>query len=230
MLTVLVVGLLLVLVMFAARTGPQRILHGTLVDPHFTQVAPPSNTPPPVSSFHLHDRQGAPHAPALVVGIGWLVTIAILVLLAWLAYRGLRLLVAAVRDRDRPEPRPAEVDFDALDDPGPLVDEMRADAGRQSALLLGGTARNGIVACWDRFEEQAARVGLARRPWETSSEFVLRLLDFVSADGGAVARLERLYREARFSEHVIGEDRRAAAAEALDSIHASLPIHPRIGL
>jgi hypothetical protein len=106
---------------------------------------------------------------------------------------------------------------------------MRGDAPSQVALLLGGSARNAIVACWDRFEEQAARVGLARRPWETSSEFTLRMLDFVGADGGAVARLERLYHEARFSEHVIDEDRRMAAVEAMESVHASLPTRIRAG-
>jgi hypothetical protein len=131
-------------------------------------------------------------------------------------------LRAVVRDRRRPEPRPAEVPFDVLDDPGGLIEEMRDDAPAQRALLEGGSARNAIVACWDRFEEQAGRVGLARRPWETSSEFTLRLLDVVEADGGAVARLERLYHEARFSQHVIDEDGRAAAVEALETIHASL--------
>jgi Domain of unknown function (DUF4129) len=92
---------------------------------------------------------------------------------------------------------------------------------------MGGTPRNAIVACWDRFEEQAERAGLARRPWETSSEFTIRLLDLVSADGGSVARLERLYHEARFSEHPIGEEQRAEAVEALEAVHRSLPV--RVG-
>jgi hypothetical protein len=169
------------------------------------------------------------HRPAVLIWVGRIIRIGILVLLGWLAYRGLRLLREVVQNRDRPEPRPTEVHFDVLDDPGELIDEMRGDAPSQVALLLGGSARNAIVACWDRFEEQAARVGLARRPWETSSEFTLRMLDFVGADGGAVARLERLYHEARFSEHVIDEDRRMAAVEAMESVHASLPTRIRAG-
>jgi hypothetical protein len=83
------------------------------------------------------------------------------------------------------------------------------------------------VACWDRFEEHAERAHVARRPWETSSEFTLRLLDRVSADPVAVARLEGLYREARFSGHEIDEPRRQAAVEALDAIHASLGVGAR---
>ena len=62
------------------------------------------------------------------------------------------------------------------------------------------------------------------RTWETSSEFTLRLLDRVSADPGAVARLEALYHEARFSTHEIDESRREAAVEALQAIHLSLGV------
>ncbi|MDX6325804.1 MAG: hypothetical protein QOK15_2158 [Nocardioidaceae bacterium] len=222
-LTVLVVGLMLVLMMFAARTGPQRIVDGTLVDPHFGRVALQPIKPPAFESLRRHGQQGMFHQPAVLSWVGQIVRAGIFLLLGWLAYRGLRRLREVVRDRERPEPRPAEVQFDVLEDPGALIDEMQGDAAAQEALLSGGSARNAIVACWDRFEEQAARVGLARRPWETSSEFTLRLLDFVAADGGAVARLERLYHEARFSQHVIGEDRRTAAIEALESVHASLP-------
>ena len=111
-----------------------------------------------------------------------------------------------------------------LDDPEPLVEEIRRDADEQFELLLDGHPRNAIVACWDRFEEQAERVHASRKPWETSSEFTLRLLEAVSADDAAVSRLESLYREARFSEHDIDESRRQAAVEALRAIHASLGI------
>jgi hypothetical protein len=127
--------------------------------------------------------------------------------------------------RDRPRRvGPADVDFDVLDDPDPLVEEIRKDADEQFELLFGGQPRNAIVACWDRFEEQAERVNASRKPWETSSEFTLRLLDDVAADAGAVARLEALYREARFSDHEIDEPRREAAVAALRAIHASLGI------
>ena len=78
------------------------------------------------------------------------------------------------------------------------------------------------MACWERFEEQAERVGLARKPWETSSEFTLRLLDVVSADASAVSRLATLYREARFSEHEITEADRQQAVEALTQIRDTI--------
>jgi hypothetical protein len=87
---------------------------------------------------------------------------------------------------------------------------------------LGGEPRNAIVACWERFEEQAERVGLARKPWETSSEFTMRLLDVVSADPPAVSQLAVLYREARFSQHEITEANRQEALAALGLIRETI--------
>jgi hypothetical protein len=156
--------------------------------------------------------------------IGWVIKVAALVVLAWLLYRGVRRLRDALRWRRRPPPKAEHVEFDVLDDPEPLAEEIRADAAEQFDLLVGGTPRNAIVACWDRFEEQAERIHVARSPWETSSEFILRLLDAVSADSAAVSRLEALYHEARFSEHEIDESRRESAVEALRAIHASLGV------
>src|SRR4051812_12624181 len=173
-LTALLVGTLLVLIMFAARTGPQRIVSGTVVDPHFGLYDNSTFELPKLPHARHRGGDGVFHGPAALSWAGRIVRIGLLVLLGWLAYRGLRLLREAVRERERPEPRPAEVQFDVLDDPGELIDQMRDDATGQMALLLGGSPRNAIVACWDRFEEQAGRVRLARRPWETSSEFTLR--------------------------------------------------------
>jgi Domain of unknown function (DUF4129) len=223
-LTVVAVGLMLVMIMFAARTGPQRIVHGTLRDPSFHGVNP-SYTPPAPPTGPRSGGQGLLHSNPVLDAIGWVIKVAVLVVLAWLLWRGLVRLREAVVWRRRPRrPKVEHVDFEVLDDPGLLAEEIRNDAADQLALLLGGTPRNGIVACWDRFEDQAERIHLARKPWETSSEFTLRLLDAVSADDRAVARLEALYHEARFSEHEIDESRRESAVEALGAIHASLGV------
>lgn len=224
-LTILAVGLMLLMVMFAARSGPERIFAGPLHDPSVAPVTPSYSviTPPGGSGL---PRQGLFHGNPVFQAIGWIIRIAALVCILWLLYRGVRRLLQYLAERTpRHRPKPLEnVDFDVLDDPEPLVEEMRRDADDQFALLLGGHPRNAIVACWDRFEEQAERVNASRRPWETSSEFTLRLLEAVSADSEAVSRLESLYREARFSEHEIDETRRQAAVEALRRIHASLGI------
>ena len=220
-LTLLTVGLMLLMIMFAARSGPQRIIHGTLVDPSFRPIDP-SYSFSLSGQGHHHNGESLLHSNPVFRAIGLMIRLALLVLILWGAYRLLLRLREVVIHRRRPPPRPELVDFDVLDDPEPLADEIRDDAVDQLALLLGGTPRNAIVACWDRFEEQAERAHVARRDWETSSEFTLRLLDRVSADPAAVARLEALYHEARFSTHEIGESRREAAVEALHTIHASL--------
>ena len=225
-LTVLAVGVMLVLVMFAARTGPQRIIHGTMRDPDFQGVNPSYNIPT-TPALPRRGGGGDIHPNGFFTAVGWGVRVLLLVCVLWLVWRVLRRLSEVVIERRRPPPKPPDVDFDVLDDPEPLAEEIRADAADQLALLLGGTPRNAIVACWDRFEEHAERAHVARRPWETSSEFTLRLLDRVSADPAAVARLEALYREARFSDHEIDEPRRLAAVEALDAIHASLGVGAR---
>lgn len=223
-LTVLAVGVLLLMVMFAARSGPERIFAGPLHDPSVRAVTPSYSLPAPPASYGNGHRQGLIHGNPFFTVVGWVVKVAFVLCMLWLLYLGARRLmerVGGLFHRTRPAP-PEQVDFDVLDDPDPLVEEIRKDADEQFELLLGGRPRNAIVACWDRFEEQAERVKASRRPWETSSEFTLRLLEAVSADAGAVARLESLYREARFSEHEIDETRRQAAVAALRAIHASL--------
>ncbi len=223
-LTVLAVGLMLLLIMFAARTGPQRIVHGTLRDPQLPGGGPVVHAPdawaPRVRA--AGNGAGLIHGNSVLHAIGFGIRVALVACFLWLVYRLARRLLTAFVHRRRPPPLPADVAFDVLDDPAPLADEILRDSADQLALLLDGSPRNAIVACWDRFEEQAERVRAARKPWETSSEFIIRLLDAVAADEAAVTRLELLYREARFSAHEIDEVRREAAVEALEAIHGSL--------
>ncbi len=221
MLTVLAVGLMLVLVMLAARVGPQRIVNGPLVDPSIHPVTP-SYSFPTIAPFRTGSGGGGVHTSRLLLLAGWAIRVLFAVCLLWLLYVVARRLAQVVVRPRRPAPRPEPVEFDVLEDPERLAGEIRDDYDAQLALLLGGEPRNAIVACWDRFEQQAERVGVARRAWETSSEFAIRILDAVRADAGAVARLERLYHEARFSEHEIGEPQRSTAVTALEEIHASL--------
>jgi hypothetical protein len=223
-LTVAAVGLMLLMIMFAARSGPQRIIHGTLVDPTLPPVQLTGVFPSITGQGGHHRSQGVLHDNPVFQALGLLLKVALAAVVVWVLWRGWLRLRDLVVARRRPAPPPEAVDFDVLDDPQPLADEMRDDAADQLALLLDGSPRNAIVACWDRFEEQAERVHASRQPWETSSEFILRLLDAVSADAAAVTRLELLYREARFSTHEIDEVRREAAVEALEAIHASLGV------
>jgi hypothetical protein len=224
------VTLMLLLVSVAARTGPSGVINGTPVDPSFNIARPTITTAstPPASGPDRTDRlpKGKPAYSWLPL-LGLLIKLAVGAYLLVLIFRGLRKAIEAWQKRTRRAPRPVRIDFEVLDDPELVIEQIREDAVGQFELLLGGSPRNAIVACWDRFEEQAERVNASRRPWETASEFILRLLDAVKADDEAVQRLAALYQEARFSVHPVEEASRTAAIEALEAIHESLDIRRR---
>ncbi|MEO1060281.1 MAG: DUF4129 domain-containing protein [Actinomycetota bacterium] len=115
------------------------------------------------------------------------------------------------------------IEGDPLPDLGAAVVD---DAVAQRAALAAGSPRNGIVRCWLRLEEEVAAAGLPRDPAETSAEFTERVLTSSSVDPGAISDLAALYREARFSEHALGEPARLAALDALDRLHETLSARP----
>jgi hypothetical protein len=220
--------LVVVLAAWAASIGPSGVLRGegpspagtpTLTsstsasaDPGGTdtEAAQPEGTPPWVRAFAL------------------LVDLAVLVGLVLLAAR--YAVVPAVRSarrrrRARLRRTAQRLEFPVLEPPAAVAREILADADTQRRLLAEeGSPRNAVVACWHRFETQAAAAGLARGPWETSSEYTMRVLDLVDAHQPAVTRLGALYREARFSEHELTEAHRQEALEALDAIHRTIGV------
>ncbi len=220
---------------WAASIGPADVLTGTGPSP----VGTPTDTASASAATGplLPGQEAAAHHPP-----GWVRTAALLLNLAaavvvgWLLLRFvvLPLTRAGVRlRRDRRQRRrrveAGEEDFDVLGSARAVARAMLADAGAQrEELEADGSPRNAVVACWHRFETQAAAAGLARRPWETSSEFTMRVLDLVDAHQPAVSRLGELYREARFSEHELTEAHRAEAVAALDTIHRTIG-HRTIG-
>ena len=222
------VGLMLLLVTWAATIGPQQVMRDEGNPPTY-----PSLTPSASSSANPRDRtRKRPERPerralpgrrrrGLVAGgrgdPGGAATA-----IRWLLTRDWR--------RKQRDPDPHEVAFDPLDAPALLAEKLAAGARGQREALATGSPRNAIVACWGTFEELAEDAGVYRQSWETSSEFTMRVLDTLSADGAAVLRLAVLYRDARHSEHDITEANRRGATEALDAIHRSLGARTSAGL
>lgn len=101
-------------------------------------------------------------------------------------------------------------------------DAIVDDAEEQRRALRSGSPRNAIVECWLRVEMLVASSGLDPDPAETSTELTARVLGHFELDGDAVGRLAALYREARFSDHHLGEPARLEALGALDAIHHGL--------
>jgi len=214
------VGLMLLLVTWAATIGPQEVVTDAGNPPSYEPVSPSAPTATPEESGQARPEGGGERDVLFAVMSIVATVLATVVMLAVLLTVVRWLLT---RDwRRRREPEPQEVAFDPLDAPARLAEAMVADAAGQRQVLASGSPRNAIVACWHRFEEQAEADGVRRRPWETSSEFTLRVLDRLSADTRAVIALAELYRDARHSRHEITEENRARATEALDVIHRSL--------
>jgi hypothetical protein len=222
------VVLMALLVTWAASIGPGGVLTGDGPATHRVFVSPtpsptPSGTATATRSPQPRPEPGGaggdrPVVRAVLAVLGVTLALGFIIGVVLLARRLWQRWV----DRDRPPPPPEDVAFDVLETPRRVAEEIVRDAEDQRALLLEGSPRNAVVECWHRFEMQAAGAGVVRRPWETSAEFTLRVLDLVDADSALVARLAALYREARFSDHPLGEAHRAAALEALDGLHAGL--------
>jgi hypothetical protein len=218
------VGLLLLLVTWAASIGPQEVLTDDGNPPSYASDIPTVPTPTLFTTGPWAGSQGRGEPGVLLtvftIVAAVLAAVVILALLLtvvqWLLTRNWR--------RSGSHPEPEEVAFDPLNAPALLAESMVADARGQREMLASGSPRNAIVACWHRFEEQAAAAGVRRQPWETSSEFTLRVLDRLAADDTAVLRLAELYRDARHSDHEITEANRHSAAQALDAIHRSLGV------
>lgn len=214
----LTVGGLLVLV-WATVAGPARIIGAPHVGfaPHRPPppTAPPSAPPSGKSLAQLrHDYQGAHHLGWVGDLLAWtvllLIALAVLAALAWLW-----------RHRwHRPEP-PLNVPVQVLPtaDVAEVLEEGAAD---RLAAIGRGSPRNAIVACWLLVEEAIAAAGLPRLPWETSTEFTVRVLHRMDIDPRSIGTLSRLYREARFSEHPLGEEAREAARSALRKLDEDL--------
>lgn len=218
--------LVVVLVTWAASIGPSDVLRGDGIPASTGNPQDAATTRSPTGSPTVSDvdraRQREPAGvPGWVRTVGFLLELATLLLVVYLLWRGVRWAREAFEARERGPAPPDDVDFDVILAPE-AAEEVRRDADAQRRLLDQGPPRNAIVACWERFEVQAQAAGLGRKQWETSAEFTLRFLDLVAADEHAVSRLAELYREARFSDHVIDEDTRDEARRALADIHAGL--------
>ena len=193
-----------------------------------TAAASPRDTPS--ASFGPTYAELTKHQHA-VVDLSWLSR-----LLAWTVLAGLVVLLAralargvprAWQRRWRPPPRPETVDFEVLPTDS-LRDALAEDDEGRRELVERGEVREAIVACWLRLEEVVARCGVVRRPVETATELVTRVLQALDVDPRAVAALAALYQEVRFSSHALGEDSRAAARAALEALQRDLPDRRRI--
>ena len=128
-------------------------------------------------------------------------------------------VVLAIRaNRRRRRAAPPESAREAPD--RALLTDRRA--AHQARMLREGSPREAIIATWLDLERLVAAAGVPRRPSETSSELVVRVLDDREVPAAALTDLAALFREARFSTHEPTEALRERAAGDLDAVHAAL--------
>ena len=209
-----------VILAWAAVTGPVRLL-----DPSGRRrAAPPTPTPTSGASGAPPQRnlEQATRDVRRTTDLSWLgdliagaLLVLLLLLLLWLAR-------TAWRRRGRRPPQPADLDFEVL--PDRVERALRAELEDGPDPLVHGSPRNAVVACWLRLEEVLEGAGLPPARAETSTEFVVRALHSLDLDPRATASLAELYREARFSDHPLGEPQREAAREALEALRADLSL------
>ncbi|QNN51765.1 DUF4129 domain-containing protein [Nocardioides mesophilus] len=174
----------------------------------------PSPQPDPLEQARRRGEQSGLDLSWIGDLLAWAVFLAMLVLLLLLARW-------VWQHRWRRPPTPSQTDAEVLPE-ARVSRALSEDAPALLAAIGDGEVRNAIVACWARLEETIAAAGLPRLRHETSAEYVVRVLHRLDLDPRTIGRLAALYREARFSEHPMGEDARAGAREALERLHDEL--------
>jgi hypothetical protein len=213
------VALGVLVLVWAAATGPVRMLHESGRTFVFHEPPPSAVLTAGTVGPNLREVTRGVRPEFHLAWIGDLVAYATLFAVLIAVAYGARV---AWRRRWHPPEKPVEVEFDVL--PDRLVEALRSDLAAQQAAVEEGSPRNGIVACWLRLQQAVTEAGLPPLRSETSAEFVVRALKALDLDPRAISSLAALYREARFSEHEIGEDRRQAARSALQTLHEDLGV------
>ena len=99
---------------------------------------------------------------------------------------------------------------------------LRAVEDSLADLRQPGDARAGVIAAYRRLLDGLDDAGAGRRDAEAPFEHVTRALSTLGVRPEPLRDLTALFAEARFSDHAITEDHRAAAIRALDEARTEL--------
>ena len=147
--------------------------------------------------------------------------------LQWWMAAGALLLVGAMGagfvllNSHRSGPALSEADRDVRPDPTIVRQAVEESI---DALEHESDARESVIAAFVRMERVFAMAGLPAISSETPFEYVDRCLLHFGAEVSTASDLASLFEEAKFSSHDVGEDKRAAALNALRSLRLELGI------
>lgn len=163
------------------------------------------------TEFEQYQPEGPnPLGPVLEIIVWALLALAGLCFLIICVRVGLRALRTrrTLAPQSESEDAPSEVEASAV------AASLQAAA---QALERSATDGNAIVAAWLAIEARLTEEGYGRYSYETSSEFVERVVGSVGLDNSHLARLGELYRIERYSST---ETRPASVEEARDLLGA----------
>lgn len=175
--------------------------------------------PPTIDAGGPLDLENQQANEAMLTLVSQIAGAIVLVLLAWLVYRFLRVLLA--RLRTAPAALPGEVTFGRLDS----RERARLAGGRHArnaaSERLGSTAADQIRLLYRRVLAAAVKAGVAREPDETPARFGRRLAA-ASGAADATAVLTRAYEDVRYGAIVPDERGVTAARAAVATISTGL--------
>ncbi len=96
------------------------------------------------------------------------------------------------------------------------------DAGLADLSDTDRDPRRAVIACWVRLEQAAATAGTPRRPDDTATDLVGRVLREQRVDPEVLASFAQVYRVARYAGSAVDEHMRAQAQAALRRLRADL--------
>lgn len=82
--------------------------------------------------------------------------------------------------------------------------------------------RRAIIACYARMERALERAGSARRPAEAPFEYLVRVLERITANDRAARAVTELFEQAKFSLEPMGEHEKQQAIDALELLRAEV--------
>ena len=210
------------LALLGAHVDPPGYTAAPTPDTTTSSAPAPTGAPPPAdASSAPRDDRAAQEVGGLALGLYAAFLAGLLIVLAVLIARSLRVRRRVSRERDGR-------DETHIRDPEPGVIAERLAAGAAAgldALDEEVPVADAIIACWQRLREAAARAGMAAVASDTPEEAILRVLRagrVSDAAAAPLATLAGLYREARFSQHPMTRGDVWVARDALQSIVAEL--------